>query len=107
MSLKKPQKTAKKASLTTSKKVSAKSISSKTKPAKVEKHLKKASNHTAVKHTAEHSVNKENNSETVSLSKLGKAKIKSKKEVIPPRKIEKIIDITQLEQMLVVFLFFV
>jgi predicted nucleic acid-binding Zn-ribbon protein len=37
----------------------------------------------------------------VSLSKLGKAKIKSKKEpAIPPRKIEKIIDISQLEKKL-------
>jgi predicted nucleic acid-binding Zn-ribbon protein len=101
MSLKKPQKIAKKVALTSSKKVTAKSNSSKTKPSKVENHPKKAENHSAVKHTAQHSVkSKENHSKTVSLSKLGKAKIKSKKEVIAPRKIEKIIDISQLEQKL-------
>src|SRR5690348_4220307 len=101
MSLKKPQKTAKKATLTSSKKITVRSTSSKTKSAKVGKPAKTASNHGTVKHSAHESVKpKENHSKTVSLSKLGKAKIKSKKEVIPPRKIEKIIDISQLEQKL-------
>ena len=41
-----------------------------------------------------------NNSSTVSLSKLGKAKIRPKSEQEVPRKIEKIVDISQLEKKL-------
>ena len=94
MALKKPQKTAKK--------VVAKGGASKSKPSQPVKQAKKASGHPASKKTEKnHTVKpKENHSKPVSLSKLGKAKIKSKKEVIPPRKIEKIIDISQLEQKL-------
>jgi uncharacterized protein len=101
MSLKKPQKTAKRAALQSSKKVTAKS-GTKTKSSMPLKSSKKASNQLTVKKTAKHhSVKPKNNhSKPVSLSKLGKAKIKAKKEVIPPRKIEKIIDISQLEQKL-------
>jgi predicted nucleic acid-binding Zn-ribbon protein len=100
--LKKAQKTAKRALSTSAKKVTVKSGTSKTKPSKLVKTSNKASNSSVVQNTAKHnSVKpKENHSSTVSLSKLGKAKIKSKKDVIPPRKIEKIIDISQLEQKL-------
>src|SRR6266478_9395205 len=41
---------------------------------------------------------KKNNSSKVTLSKLGKAKIRPKASAIPPRKIEKIVDISQLEK---------
>src|SRR5436190_1399760 len=102
MALKKPQKTAKRAPVQSAKKVTVKSGTSKTKPTKLIKPSKKASISSGDKNSVKHqSVKpKENHSSTVSLSKLGKAKIKSKKDVIPPRKIEKIIDISQLEQKL-------
>jgi len=50
--------------------------------------------------TKNHSVHSKNNQETVGLSKLGKATIKPKAKEFIPRKIEKIIDISKLENKL-------
>ena len=69
---------------------------------------RKTTNNPPAKHTSKKSVSKivkqvskpDNSSTTVSLSKLGKAKIRPKSEKETPRKIEKIVDIGQLEKKL-------
>jgi len=61
---------------------------------------KKPENKPVAKHHAKESKPIKKNSSKVSLSKLGKAKIKPKASGIPPRKIEKIVDISQLEKKL-------
>jgi len=87
----------------------AKKAISKARPALKEKPVKKVVKSVAVKHSPKKTVSKnvkqvskpdKNTSSTVSLSKLGKAKIRPKSEKETPRKIEKIVDIGQLEKKL-------
>lgn len=95
---------AKKASKPAKKATSKEKVVAKAKPSS----KKKSIHNPPEKHTSENSVSKsvkqvskpDNTSSTVSLSKLGKAKIRPKSEKETPRKIEKIVDIGQLEKKL-------